>query len=111
MKRTHAAVVVAVTACLGLAGCGSGGRPSVGQIQSALTSADSPSGGHVSPKAAKCIATKLHDDKKISDSTLNAMVQQKKDTKGSPSEAKAVVGDSLDCMKNSLKLPSMNGQG
>ncbi len=83
-------------------GGGGGGRPSTADLQKALSKGtDSVFGSAMSsvPKdAMNCIAKALHDSK-LSDSALRAIVDNKKDYKGSKADTTALEGLQSDVMK------------
>lgn len=101
MQRPLVAAVVAASACVALAGCGSGGRPSVSQIESGLNSSG---GSHsaMEKKTMHCMATKLHDAKGVSDAALRAIANNSKGYKPSAAETKAAGRAMMACMKGDI---------
>ena len=89
MKNVAAAGAV-VTLLLGLSACGGGdSRPTAKEISAALQSDDAVI--PVPEAAADCVAKVFHDSD-LSNETLQAMVDQDKDYKGSKDDEKALKG-------------------
>lgn len=102
MQRPLVAAVVGASACIALAGCGSGGRPSVSQIESGLVASGNPDHGAAAKKMTHCLATHLHDSKGISDAMLHAIVDKKQHYKPSKTEDKAAGKIMMSCMKGGI---------
>lgn len=95
MRKTLSAAIVAAALTL-TAACGGGdSRPTTDEISKALTSMDSAPGAAVPQKAADCMA-KVFEKSDLSDKTLNALVEGKKDYENKDDEKK------LDGLKTDL---------
>lgn len=83
MKKTLSIAIAAAAMTL-TAACGGGGgdRPTTNEISKALTGDDSVLGTSVPKKAADCMA-KVFEESKLSDKTLNALVEGDKDYENS----------------------------
>ena len=98
MKKTLSAAIVAAALTL-TAACGGGGgdRPTTDEISKALTGKNSVFGTAVPKKTADCIA-KVFEESELSDKTLNAIVEGKKDYENKDDEKK-LTGLSKDLTK------------
>lgn len=91
--------VAALSLTSACGGDGGGDRPSQSDIKKAITNKDGVFGGAIPDEAADCVAKSLVDSK-LSDKTLNAIVENDKDYKGSDKDKKAlqdVQGDLTTC--------------
>ena len=111
------AIALAATAIL-LAGCGGGGgRPSVDDISSALTSDDNPAGEEfaaLEDEQVDCIAKVFHDSD-LSDDALNALVDGDDDFEGSDEDKAAMTeltsGDDFVACVTPARSPPRRGPG
>jgi hypothetical protein len=89
MRRSFGFAVIAATLALTTACGGGGGRPSESEVSKAISSEDSALGTEIPKKQADCFA-KLLVDSKVSDKTLNALVEGDKDYEGSDKDRDAL---------------------
>jgi hypothetical protein len=92
MKKTLTAMIAVAALSLTTA-CGGGGgdeRPTQAELKKAITSDDSVFGTSIPESAADCIAGAL-EKSDVSDKTLNAIVENDKDYKGSDEDEKALT--------------------
>jgi hypothetical protein len=101
-RRFGAALAGCALLLTAACGGGGGGRPSTAQLEKALSKGtDSVFGSALSSvpsSAMDCIAKALHDSK-LSDGALRAIVDNKKDYKGSKADTAALEGLQTDVMK------------
>lgn len=99
MKKTlTAAFVVAALSLTSACGGGGGDRPSKAEVKSALTKKDNVFGTTIPAKTADCIAGALVDSK-VSDKTLQAIVDGDEKYKGSDKDKDALNGLQSDLTK------------
>ncbi|MRJ76827.1 hypothetical protein GEV29_09785 [Aeromicrobium sp. SMF47] len=100
-KSLSTAMIVAALALT--SACGGGeDRPSKGEVKTSITSKDSVFGTSIPEAAADCVAGLLVDSK-LSDKTLNAIVEKDEDYKGSKEDREALTDVSKkfsECVTN-----------
>lgn len=92
MKKSMSALfIVAALALTSACGGDDGGdRPTKAEVKKAITSDDSVFGTAIPSKAADCVAAALVDSK-VSDKTLNAIVEGDEDYKGTDKDKDALT--------------------
>lgn len=89
MKKTMSAMFIVATLALTSACGGGDDRPSKAEVKKSITSEDSVFGTSIPEKSADCVAGALVDSK-VSDKTLNAIVEGDEDYKGTDKDKKAL---------------------
>lgn len=89
MKKTMSAMFIVATLALTSACGGGDDRPSKAEVKKSITSKDSVFGTSIPEKSADCVAGALVDSK-VSDKTLNAIVEGDEDYKGTDKDKKAL---------------------
>lgn len=96
MKRLAAAAAVVV---LTLSACGGGGgRPSVSEIEDALTDSDNPAGeafSSLEDEQVTCVA-EAFESSDLSDEALQALVEGDEDYEGSDEDEEALMNIATD---------------
>ena len=96
MKRLAAAAAVVV---LTLSACGGGGgRPSVSEIEDAITDSDNPAGeafASLEDDQVTCVAEAL-EESELSDEALQALVDGDEDYEGSDEDEEALMNIATD---------------
>jgi hypothetical protein len=98
MKKTLSAAFVVATLALTSACGGGGDRPSKDEVKTAITKKDGAFGGAIPKGSVDCVVDSLVDSD-LSDKTLNALVENDKDYKGSKADEKALTGVQKDITK------------
>lgn len=110
MKKTMSAMFVVATLTLTSACGGSDGsdRPTQAEIKKAITAKDSVFGTEIPAAQADCVAGVLVDSK-VSDKTLQAIIDADKDYKGSKADTNALndmTTDLAKCVTPATPAPS-----
>jgi hypothetical protein len=101
MKKSMSALFIVAALALTSACGGGDDRPTQGEVEKAITSEKSVLGA-IPDKAANCVAGVLVDSK-VSDDTLNAIVENDEDYKGTDKDKDALEGLQDDLGKCATK--------
>jgi len=98
MKKTLSAAFIVAALALTSACGGGGDRPSKDEVKTAISKKDGAFGGAIPKGSVDCVAESLVDSD-LSDKTLNALVENDKDYKGTDDDKKALTGVQKDITK------------